>query len=221
MSVNGARNPAPIRVLIVDDHKMFVEGILELLSRETDLVVVGTARDVEEACRAARGLAPDVILMDYRLPDGSGVLAVSRIREQHSQARIVMVTAIDDVATVVEAIDAGCVGYVTKDKAFAEMVYAVRAAHAGEALIPPAMLARVLSRLNGGRRDGAARLTLRELQILRMIAQGLANREIADSLTISLHTVRNHVQRIIAKLNAHSKLQAIAVAVRQGLIRQS
>lgn len=206
----------PIRVLVVDDHRIFVEGILELLARESDIEVVGTAGGVEEAVRAAARCVSDVVLIDYKLPDGPGVNAAARIQMNHPGTKIVMLTAFDDEATVLEAVKVGCSAFVTKDKAFEEVVSSVRAAHVGRA--SPPLEWKSLS-LKGERTRGRGpKLTTREVEILKLMVKGLANRDIADQLAISTYTVRNHIHRIITKLNAHSKVEAIAAAVREGII---
>jgi len=163
--------------------------------------------------------APDVVLMDYELPDGTGVDAAERIKAELPDTKVVMVTSYTDEGVLVRAIEAGCSGYVTKHKVIEEVVSAVRAAAAGEALISPAMLARLLPKLRPTKRGVGADLTSREIEVLSLLAEGLANQAIADKLVISVHTVRHHVQNIITKLQAHSKLEAVATAAREGIIR--
>lgn len=205
-----------IRVMVVDDHRMFVEALVELLDKETDIEVVGTAGGVEEAVRAAARYAPHVVLIDYKLPDGPGVKAAARIQVEHPDTKIVMLTAFEDEATVLEAVEVGCSAFVTKNKAFAEVVSSVRAAHSGETLLP---LRETPFSLKGRRRRcRGAKLTAREVEILKLLVESLSNKAIADQLAISTYTVRNHIQHILTKLNAHSKVEAIAVAVRQGII---
>lgn len=211
----GARE---IAVLIVDDHRVFAEGLLKTLEDEPDVRVVGIAGTVEEAVATARRLRPDVILMDYDLPDGNGAAAAVRIRSDHPAAKVVMLTSFTDEKILVAAIEAGCSGYVTKHKATEEVLSAVRAAHAGEALISPSMLARVLPRLHRSYRGLGSDLTSREREILVMLADGVSTQAIAKALVISPHTVRNHTQSILVKLQAHSKLEAVATAVREGII---
>lgn len=204
-----------IRVMVVDDHRMFVEALVELLDKETDIEVVGTAGGVEEAVRAAARDAPDVLLIDYKLPDGPGVKAAARIQVEHPDTKIVMLTAFEDEATVLEAVEVGCSAFVTKDQAFEEVVSTVRATHAGETLPLGEMSLSLKGRRPRGR---GAKLTTREVEILKLLVESLSNQAIADQLAISTYTVRNHIQRILTKLNAHSKVEAIAVAVRQGII---
>lgn len=217
MSENG-----PIRVLIVDDHELIRESLVFTLKGETDIEVVGTAANGEEALEASLGAKPDVVLMDYVLPDTDGAELATSIRATRPETKVVMLTAATSDDVLVKAIEAGCSGFVTKERAVEEIVSAVRAAHAGEALISPSMIARVLPKLSRNPKgQGALELTPREHQILEMLAQGMRNQEIATELGISLYTVRNHIQGVLIKMDAHSKMEAVANAVRQGLIELS
>lgn len=208
-----------IRVLVVDDHQMFSEGMVRMLSDHDEIFVVGVAGTVEEAVASARLHAPDVVLMDYELPDGDGVQATERVKKENPDVKVVMVTSHTDEGVLIRAIEAGASGYVTKSKVIGDVVDAVRAAADGEALISPAMLARLLPKLRPNKRGLGSDLSTRELEVLGLLAEGLANQAIADKLVISVHTVRHHVQNIITKLNAHSKLEAVATAAREGLIK--
>jgi DNA-binding NarL/FixJ family response regulator len=208
-----------IKVMVVDDHRMIQQALTRAVDDQTDMRVVATASSVEEAVATARLHAPDVVLMDYELPDGNGVEAATRIRSERPETKVVMVTSYTDDTVLVSAIEAGCSGYVTKHKAVEEVVNAVRAAHGGEALISPSMLARLLPKLRPNKRGIGTDLTERELEVLKMLAEGKSNQGIADTLVISVHTVRHHVQNVITKLNAHSKLEAVAAAAREGIIR--
>lgn len=210
---------APTRVLLVDDHQMVVQGLTRILSEQPDIDVVGSAASVEDACSAARLHQPDVVLMDYELPDGNGIQAAERIKADRPETKIVMVTSYTDEGVLIAAIEAGCSGYVTKHKVVEEVVEAVRAARAGEALISPAMLARLLPKLRPSKRGLGSDLTSREIEVLKLLAEGLSNSAIAQRLVISVHTVRHHVQNIITKLDVHSKLEAVATAAKEGLIR--
>ena len=211
----------PIRVVIIDDHEMLVQGLRAALGAESDIEVVASAGTVEEGCAKVRMHAPDVVLMDYELPDGDGAQATERIKSDVPSVQVVMVTSFDDEAILVRAIEAGCSGFITKHKAIGEVASAVRAAHLGEALISPSMLARLLPRLRRKEQGHGVDLTPREMEILRFLAEGLSNAAIAERLVLSLHTVRNHVQNVIGKLGAHSKLEAVATAVREGILRQA
>ena len=206
-----------IRVLIVEDHRMFGQALRAALDDTDDLAVTEAVQTAAAAVAAVDANQPDVVLMDYRLPDGDGVAAARRIKERHPDTRIVMLTATTDDAVLREAIQAGCSGYLSKSAAIEELMLAVRAAHRGEALISPAMLSRLLDRFGNRTRPGSD-LTPRETEVLKLLANGLSNQAIASSLDIRLATARNHVQSIIEKLQAHSKLEAVATALRLGLI---
>lgn len=209
--------PSEIRVMIVDDHAMVAEGLAEVLDAEPGIAVAartGTARD---ARRLAGQLSPDVVVMDYRLPDGDGAVAAREIRKERPDTAVVMVTASDHDTVIAAAIEAGCAGYVTKDRAAQEVVAAVRAAARGEVAFPASALARMIPRMRGTSSRSTA-LTPRELEILQLLADGRSTREIADELVLSQSTIRNHVQNILGKLDAHSKLEAVTTAVRQGIV---
>jgi DNA-binding NarL/FixJ family response regulator len=211
----------PIRVVIVDDHEMLVQGLRASLGVDPDIEVVASAGTVEDGCAAVRLHRPDVVLMDFQLPDGDGAQATERIKTEVPSAQVVMVTSFDDETVLVRAIEAGCSGFITKHKAVAEVAHAVRAANSGEALISPSMLARLLPRLRRREQGIGVDLTPREIEVLKMLSEGLSNVAIAERLVLSLHTVRNHVQNVIGKLGAHSKLEAVATAVREGILRQA
>jgi DNA-binding NarL/FixJ family response regulator len=180
---------------------------------------VGIAGTALEAERIAERKRPDVVLMDFRLPDRDGAAATASIKSRHPETQVVMVTSADDEAVLIRCLEAGCSGFIPKDRPVRELVEAVRATAAGEALVSPPMLARLLPRLKPGHKSAGTDLTPRELDILSLLAQGLSNQGIAERLGISRNTVRNHVQNILAKLEAHSQLEAVSTAVRQGIIR--
>jgi DNA-binding NarL/FixJ family response regulator len=207
-----------IRVLIVEDHRMFSQALRMALDETDDIAVTAAVATVREGVEAARTTLPDVVLMDYRLPDGDGVDAARKIKQDRPETKIVMLTAASDDNVLSQAIQAGCSGYLTKGHTIDELILAVRAVHNGEALISPAMLGRLLERLSNRSRPGGD-LTARETEVLRLLADGLSNQAIAKQLEIRLATVRNHVQSVIEKLHAHSKLEAVAVAMRLGLIQ--
>ena len=197
---------------------MFAQALRAALDDSDDIAVTAAVDTADGGVEAARANRPDVVLMDYRLPDGDGVAAARRIKAELPDTKIVMLSATSDDTVLREAIQAGCSGYLTKSHTIDELTLAVRAAYRGEALISPAMLSRLLDRLGDRSRPGSD-LTTRETEVLRLLARGLSNQAIATSLNIRLATVRNHVQSIIEKLHAHSKLEAVATALRLGLIQ--
>jgi DNA-binding NarL/FixJ family response regulator len=188
------------------------------LDEADDIAVTSAVSTAADGLLAAAETNPDVVLMDYRLPDGNGVEAARRIKATTPAARIVMLTASSDDNVLRQAIEAGCSGYLTKDHTIEELIVAVRAAYNGEAVISPALLSRLVAREADRARPGSD-LTARETEVLRLLAQGMSNAAIATELGIRLATVRNHVQSVIEKLHAHSKLQAVATATRLGVIR--
>ncbi len=209
---------ASIGVLIVDDHRMFAESLGRLLADHPDLHVVGIATSGAEAIALLPRLQPAVALVDYRMPEQDGIAIAAEIKRQNPSTMVVMLTGAADDRTLLAAIDAGCSGFLTKDRAASEVAEAVRAAAAGEVLVSPALLARLLPQLNPHHRRTASDLTERELDVLHHLARGHTNKVIATELHLSVNTVRNYVQSVISKLGTHSKLEAVAAAVRKGII---
>lgn len=211
-----------IRVLLVDDHQLLSQSLARILGAESDIHVVGIAGTVAEAKSAARERL-DVVLMDYRLPDGTGADATRAIKGRWPSSRIVMLTAVTDDETVLESIQAGADGYLTKDRAVDDVVAAVRAADAGETLLPRSVIVGIAQRVAAARDRASERrqiepLTPRELEVLRALTDGLSTPEICDRLFIAPNTLRTHVQNIMSKLRVHSKLEAVAFALRYHLV---
>ena len=207
-----------IRVVIVEDHLMFSQALRSALDDSDDIAVAATAETGAAGIAAVAKHNPDVVLLDYRLPDQDGIETARMMKAQSPASRVVMLTAASDDDVLRRAIQAGCSGYLTKDQTIDELTLAVRAAYNGEALISPELLSRLLHRLGDRTRPGSD-LTSRETEVLRLLAEGFSNQAIAADLGIRLATVRNHVQSVIGKLQAHSKLEAVATALRLGLIR--
>jgi DNA-binding NarL/FixJ family response regulator len=207
-----------VGVLIVDDHRMFSESLSRLLADEEGITVLGVAATGADAIEMVGRLHPNVVLMDYQLPDQDGVSVTTKIRRQSPEVMVVMLTGSTEDRVLLAAIDAGCSGFLTKDRAAAEVVNAVRAAAVGEALISPALLARLLPKLNRTQRTLGEDLSDREREILGFLARGMTNKVIAAELFLSVNTIRNHVQSVLGKLGAHSKLEAVSTAVREGII---
>lgn len=213
------------RVFIVDDHQVFGQALQMALDMEADLEVVGMATDGLSAAREAARLSPDVVIMDYRLPDVNGAVAAQAIKECCPAARVVMLTSYTDVPVLTESLRAGVCGFLSKDKALSEVVEAVRLAAAGETQIPPAVLRSLLSRLEAESAEmeyaveGVDHLTAREIEVLQVLATGADQDGISERLGISPNTVRTHLQRVLGKLGVHSRLEAVSLAIRMGLIR--
>jgi DNA-binding NarL/FixJ family response regulator len=216
--------PEPTRVLIVEDHPIVADGLQLALSRNEDLRVVGTASTLADAQRLAARVLPSVVVLDYHLPDGTGAEAAGAIRQAAPDAAFIILTADTSDETMLSSIEAGVSGYVVKSEAAADIVDAVRRVAAGEMLIPPTILAGLLARQRQRaeravrRHELRERLTPRETEILQLVARGVDNRAIADRLGISIATVRVHVQKVIEKLGAHSRLEAVVRANDHGLI---
>jgi two-component system NarL family response regulator len=219
--------PEPIRALIVDDHALFRRGLEMVLAAEPDIELVGQASDGDEAVQAAGESLPDVILMDIRMPRSSGIEACRALKEVTPSAKIVMLTISDEEDDLFDAIRAGASGYLLKDIPLDEVASAVRAVHGGQSLINPSMAAKLLTEFAAlAKRDEdeppqqvpAPRLTEREIEVLRLVARGMNNRDIAKELFISENTVKNHVRNILEKLQIHSRMEAVMVAVREKLI---
>lgn len=208
-----------IRVLIVEDHRMFAEAVAQALETFPEFTVVGVATTAEEGRRMLGETNADVVLMDYRLPDGTGTRAAQQMCADRPSTKVVIVTATDDDILLAEAIDAGCSGFVVKTRGLGELVNATRAAAAGDAVIPPPLLRHMVARLSSASTSTAFGLTAREIEVLRLLARGTSTKLIAAQLGISVHTARNHVQNIIRKCDAHSKLEAVSMALREGVIQ--
>jgi DNA-binding NarL/FixJ family response regulator len=197
---------------------MFGESLARLLADEPGIEVLAVATSGAEALRLAGALRPKVVLLDQEMPDRDGISVAAELKSKDPDLMVVMLTSSTDDRVLLGAIEAGCSGFLTKDRAAAEVAETVRVAAAGEAVIAPAMLARLLPQLNRQHQAVGSDLTEREIEVLRLMAQGHANKTVARDLTLSVHTVRNHVQSILTKLGAHSKLEAVSIAVREKLI---
>jgi len=213
-----------IRVVIVDDHEVVRLGLKTLLNRVADLEVVGEAGSAAEAEQVVAEKQPDVVIMDIRMPGGSGIEACRVIRSRWPHIRVIMLTSYSDDEAVIGAVMAGASGYVLKQIGTQELVEAIRRVHKGESLLDPGITGKILERFRSGATggDGPAipggeALTEQEQKILTLIAQGKTNREIANELFLSEKTVRNYVSNILGKLQLHNRAAAAAWAVRHGL----
>jgi two-component system NarL family response regulator len=222
---DAATPQEPIRVLVADDHALYRRGLEMVLSAEPDIEIVGEAGDGAEAIAQARELLPDVVLMDLRMPRRSGTEACTAIKDVAPTTKIVILTISDDETDLFEAVRAGANGYLLKDVPGEEIADGIRAVHGGQSLISPSMASALLTEFAAMSRRPEQRphvpvpqLTDREMQVLRLVGRGMANRDIARELFISENTVKNHVRNILEKLQLHSRMEAVVFAVRENIL---
>jgi DNA-binding NarL/FixJ family response regulator len=208
----------PLRLLLVDDHALFREGLISLLSYQEDFTVVGEAEDAESALEQARTLQPDIVLMDVELPGEDGVTATQRLKMEMPNVTVVMLTVHDDSQTLFEAIKAGAQGYLVKNVRSRELLEQLRGLARGEAAISRRMAARILEEIRGQTEPfgPGEELTAREMDVLELVAARLSNAEIAERLVISEHTVKNHMKSILSKLHLRNRHQAAAYGIARG-----
>jgi DNA-binding NarL/FixJ family response regulator len=204
---------AHIRVLCVDDHPLLREGIAAIINNQPDMLLVAEASNGREAIQKYREYQPDVTLMDLRLPDMSGIDSMIAIRSEFPEARIIMLTTFEGDVEIQRSLEAGARGYLLKSMPPKDLAEAIRQVHGGKKRIPPELAAQLAEHL------GDEALTEREIEVLRHIAGGNRNRDIADRLFISEETVKVHVKHIMEKLGAADRTQAVAIAVRRGIIQ--
>jgi two-component system response regulator DevR len=221
MTEEPAPPAQPMRVMVVDDHEVVRQGLVALLSRREEFEVVAEAGTVSEAIASARRFVPDLVVMDVRLPDGSGIEACREIRSEMPQTKVVMLTSYPDEEAVLSAIIAGASGYLLKQVRGRDLVSALEAVGRGDSLLDPAITERVLERVrrvaSGVERDELADLTSQERKILMLVAEGMTNKEIASDVFLSDKTVKNYVSSILAKLNLQRRAQAAAFVARHRL----
>lgn len=242
MTHEHAEQPGAIRVLVVDDQRLMRDGIASLLGIQDGIEVVGTASNGQEALASAADLRPDVVLMDMRMPVMDGVSATARLRRELPTCQVLMLTTFDDEQYIVEALRAGAVGYLLKDIPAADLAKAIQAAHKGIYQLDPSVAGKVLASLtyvpspdssysqepesilsDGREREMsslfiASELTSREIEVLKLIARGATNREIARKLVISEGTVKNHISSILSRLGLRDRTQAAIYAKEKGLL---
>lgn len=215
-----------IRVLIADDHQVVREGLSAILKTKEDIEVIGEARDGVEAVEKAKELKPDVILMDISMPRMNGVEATRRIKLEQPQIGIVVLTMYEEEEYIFDLVKAGATGYMLKNSDSAQIIKAIRSTYQGESMLQPSVATKILSEFSHlsqrpapkpSRNDRA--LTDREIQVIKLIADGKTNKEIANALTISEKTVKNHVRNIFQKLDVDDRTQAAIIAIKNGWIQ--
>lgn len=205
-----------IRVVLADDHSVVRKGVREFLEEEPDIQVVGEATDGQQAVEQAVELQPDVVVMDIKMPELSGVDATKRIRRDAPRVRVLALTAYDDDPYIFGLLEAGASGYVLKTAESSELIRAIRAVAAGQSALDPAIAPRIMARIA---QPGSEALTDRELEVLRLAARGLTNKQIGHDLDISDRTVQNHLANIYGKLGVASRTEAVTAALQRGLFR--
>jgi RNA polymerase sigma factor (sigma-70 family) len=221
--------PEPIRVLICDDHELFVKGLVTVLETEEDMKVVADAGTAEEAIEKAAEEVPDVVVMDIRLEvrpsERSGLAATTRIKEIVPTTQVLMLTASDEQADLYDSMKAGASGYLLKGVSSHEIADAIRTVHSGVSMISPSMASKLVSEFVGASKQkeevpqAGSNLSDRELEILRLVAKGHSNREIGARLEISENTVKKHMRNILDKVHTRTRVEAALYAVREGLIQ--
>lgn len=209
---------APIAVLLVDDHQIVLDGLSCVFSNEPDLDVVAVTTRGADASELASRLCPQVVVVDHHTPDLDGMSVLRSLASSHPTIKVIMLTASTDARTLLAAVEAGCAGFVTKDRPATELVSAIRAAVVGEAVISPTVFAELMSNVSRLRQPSGVELSERECEVLLCMARGLSNKAIAEELQLSVNTIRNYVQALLVKLDAHTKLEAVAHAVRDRVI---
>jgi DNA-binding NarL/FixJ family response regulator len=206
------KKSSPIKILIADDHYVVRMGLMAIVNTEPDMEVVAQATDGAQAAALFAKWNPDIALMDVRMPVKDGIQAIVEIRKQNSAARVLMLTALDGDEDIHKALEAGAAGYVLKDSTEEKLIPAIRAVVAGQRWIPADVARRLESRRL------FEELTRRELQVLNEMAKGLANKQIADALSVSENTVKGFIKNILAKLHASDRTEAVSVAIQRGII---
>jgi len=212
---------AHIRILVADDHPVVRDGLITILSTQSDFEIVGEAATGTEVVRQVAALAPDVLLLDLEMPEMDGVETLQALRERGATVRVLVFTAFDTDDRILAAVRAGAKGYLLKGVPREEIFHAVRVVHAGDSLLQPVVASRLLKQVSGDSRTppGIQPLTGRELEVLHLLMRGLQNKEIAAELVVTERTVKFHVSSILRKLGAGNRTEAVALATKYGLVK--
>jgi DNA-binding NarL/FixJ family response regulator len=205
-------SPDQIRILVVDDHPLLREGIVSLVEKQADMLIVAEASNGEEALQLFERHNPDITLMDFRLPGMDGVEAMTAIVSKHPEARIIMLTSLSGDTQIARALKAGARGYLLKDLLRKELIEAIRTVQAGRKRIPPEIAAQIAEHASD------TMLTRREVEVLQLIAAGNPNKLVADKLSVTEDTIKMHVKSILSKLGANDRTHAVTIAVKRGII---
>ncbi len=215
MPIPPVSDDSVVRVLIVDDHPVVREGLRGMLESDPAITVAGEAGSGEEAVARASALAPDVVLMDLRMPGGDGVNATTRILAARPETRVIVLTTYETDQDIVRAVEAGAAGYLLKDTSRADLIAAIAAAARGETVLSPSVATKLVTRL---RTPAASSLSRRETEVLALVARGLTNAEIGRALFISETTVKTHLLRVFTKLDVSDRTAAVTTALTRGLL---
>lgn len=217
--MNSQASRSLITVVLADDHLVFAEGVAMILRASSNICVEGVCTTVQELVEAVKRVQPQVAIIDYELPDGNGIAAVADILECSPGTKVLLLSAYSNDSYVIKALEAGCAGYLSKRTAADTVVNAVRSVAAGELLVEPHLLTSLIAHAAGRRKPLSGQLSPREQDVLRLLATGATTSEMAQELMVSAHTIRSHIKHLLNKLGAHSRLEAISIAMREGFLR--
>lgn len=216
----GEGATATVTVVVIDDHQLVVDALERVLATHPRLQMVGRAGDIASGIRVVEALVPDVVVMDFRLPDGTGIDATRIVRSAHPEIEVVLLTGFASGALLATALEAGCSGFVSKGGRFDELITVIEEVAAGRVRVPVDLLDGLVSHLRPRPQSIGGDLTTREREVLGLLAAGRSTMDMVHELVLSVHTVRNHIRNVLTKLNASSRLEAVAIAMRADILEQ-